>query len=86
MQSFSQEIFNLYVPSPRLISGLTVCDRSVGDVTIVDVSGPLTRGFGLHIFDEQVRRLVKEGASSLAINLERVSEIDSSGFGALAAA
>ncbi len=86
MQSFPQRLFNLCVSSSRLISGLTVSDRRVGDVTIVDLTGPLTRGFGLQAFDDRVRHLVQEGARSLAINLEQVSDIDSSGFGGLAAA
>ncbi|HXJ94765.1 MAG TPA: STAS domain-containing protein [Terriglobia bacterium] len=86
MQSFSQEIFNLYVPSSGLISGLRVSDRRVGDVRIVDLSGSFSRGFGLQFFDERVRHLVQEGARNLAIDLEHVSEIDSSGFGALAVA
>jgi anti-anti-sigma factor len=58
----------------------------VGEVTIIDLIGPLTRGFGVQAFDDRVRCLVQEGARSLAINLQQVSDIDSSGYGGLAAA
>jgi len=85
VQIASQRLFNFYAPS-RLISGLSVADRRVGDVTLVDLRGRLTRGFGLQAFDDRVRFLVQEGARSVAINLEQVSDIDSSGFGGLAAA
>jgi anti-anti-sigma factor len=86
VQNASQQIFNPYDPSPGVISGLIVSDRRVGEVTIVDLTGSLARGFGLQAFDDRVRYLVEEGARNLAINLEQVSDIDSSGFGGLAAA
>ena len=81
MQSASQQLFDPYAPSPPLIPDLTVYDRSVGDVTILDLAGNLTRGFAVQAFDDQVRRLMAEGARNLASNLEHMSEIDSSGFG-----
>src|SRR5215831_5254412 len=86
MQSASQQqLFNARVPS-GVISGLMVSDRRVVGVTIVDLTGSFTRGFGLEAFDERVRDLLQEGERSLAINLEQVLDIDSSGFGGLAAA
>lgn len=86
MQGGSLRLLNAYAPSLGVISGLIVSDRRVGEVTIVDLTGSLTHGFGLQVFDDRVRCLVKEGAPNLAINLEQVLGIDSSGFGALAAA
>jgi anti-sigma B factor antagonist len=85
VQGASQQLFNAHALS-GVVSGLIVSDRTVAGVTIVDLTGSFTRGFGVRAFDERVRELLQEGARSFAFNLEQVLDIDSSGFGGLAAA
>jgi anti-anti-sigma factor len=86
VQSGPQRLLNAHAPSLGVISGLIVSDRRVGEIRIVDLTGSLTRGFGLQALDNRVRCLVEEGAGNFAIDLEHLSYIDSSGFGGLAGA
>jgi len=84
MQAALERSLNL--PSPVSVSASSISDRTAGAVTIVDVKGPLTRAFAVEAFQRRLQELLLEGANKLAINLEDVRDIDSSGVGALAAA
>ena len=67
--------------------------RSIGDVTILDISGRLTLGeelaFGSGsglVLSEKVRELTKKGQKKIVLNLTEVNYVDSSGIGQLVGA
>ena len=62
---------------------LTVKERQVGEVTILDLSGKITIGEGSVTLRETVRRLLDEGKKKILLNLGDVSYVDSSGIGEL---
>jgi anti-sigma B factor antagonist len=57
--------------------------RKVGQATIIDLEGALKLGEAEQAFREQVQQLLDSGTSHLAVNLAGVTELDSSGIGAL---
>jgi anti-anti-sigma factor len=57
--------------------------RQAGRITILDLDGPLRFGPAEDIFRNQAQQLVQAGSTFLAVNLARVSDLDSSGVGAL---
>ena len=62
---------------------LSVKERQVGDVTILDLSGKITIGEGSVQLRETVRRLLDESKKRILLNLGDVSYVDSSGIGEL---
>ena len=76
--------------------------RQSGDVTIIDLKGPITLGEALAhglesgenedagprpvVVGEIIRRLLQQGHRKILINLQHVSYIDSSGIGELVGA
>jgi anti-sigma B factor antagonist len=62
---------------------LTVKERQVGDVTVLDLSGKITIGEGSVTLRETVRKLLDEGKKKILLNLGDVSYVDSSGIGEL---
>jgi anti-sigma B factor antagonist len=62
---------------------LTVKERQVGEVTILDLSGKITIGEGSVQLRETVRRLLDESKKKILLNLGDVSYVDSSGIGEL---
>jgi anti-sigma B factor antagonist len=65
------------------MSQLTIKDREVGDVTILDLSGKITIGEGSVQLREAVRRLLDDGKRKILLNLGEVAYVDSSGIGEL---
>jgi anti-sigma B factor antagonist len=57
--------------------------RSVGAVTIVDISGRITLGEGNVMLREIVKDLADKGQKAIVLNLSEVNYIDSSGVGEL---
>ena len=57
--------------------------RSVGDVSIVDISGRITVGEGNVALREVVRKLMDGGARKILLNVHDVGYVDSSGLGEL---
>ena len=57
--------------------------RKVGQATIIDLEGPMKLGEAEQSFREQVQQLMDAGTTHLAVNLAGVTELDSSGIGAL---
>ena len=55
--------------------------RKIGNVTILDLKGPLRIGEGEQKFREQVKSLMESGERNLAVNLAAVPMVDSSGIG-----
>lgn len=57
--------------------------RPKGNVSILDLTGPLKLGEPEQAFRQQVEELLSGGTKNLAVNLAGVPEMDSSGIGAL---
>ncbi len=62
---------------------MTVSDRNVGSVTILDVSGHVTLNDGADQIRDKVKAVLQEGKRHLLINLAQVSYMDSAGLGEL---
>jgi anti-sigma B factor antagonist len=57
--------------------------RKAGRATILDLDGPLKLGEAEESFRNQIQQLVEAGTTYVAVNLAGVTELDSSGIGAL---
>ena len=55
--------------------------RSVGDVTIIDLKGKMTLGEGDELLRDKVNSLIQQGHRKLVLNLAEVPYIDSAGLG-----
>src|SRR5262245_51892530 len=64
---------------------MTIQERVVGSVTILDLSGKLVLGDGDMLLKDKVHSLVFQGRKQVLLNLGAVSYVDSSGLGALVA-
>ena len=62
---------------------MTILERSIGDVTILDIDGRITVQEGADVFREAVQRLVNQGRVKLVVNLRLVPYIDSTALGDL---
>jgi ABC-type transporter Mla MlaB component len=61
---------------------LKINTRQTGRITILDLDGPLRLGPAEDVFRSQAEQLILAGSTLLAVNLARVSDLDSSGVGA----
>jgi anti-sigma B factor antagonist len=57
--------------------------RKAGQATILDLEGPLKLGEAEEVFRNQMQQLMDAGSTHVAVNLSGVTELDSSGIGAL---
>jgi anti-sigma B factor antagonist len=57
--------------------------RKAGRATILDLDGALKLGDAEEAFRNQVQQLIDSGNTHVAVNLANVTELDSSGIGAL---
>ena len=64
---------------------MTIEERVVGSVTILDLEGKLVLGDGDTLLKDKIHSLVFQGRRNIVLNLGRVSYMDSSGLGALVA-
>jgi len=73
---------------PFLVAGpeCSVVDRTVRDVSVIHLRGPLVRELPVLTFRHQIRELLDQGVRNFAINLAEVPHADSYGLGGLAAA
>jgi anti-anti-sigma factor len=62
---------------------VTVHERAIGDVTILDVDGRITVQEGATVFREALSRLLDGGHPKIIINMAAVSYIDSTALGEL---
>ena len=62
---------------------MTVSERSVGSVTILDVSGHVTLNDGADQIRDKVKGVLQEGKRHILVNLAQVSYMDSAGLGEL---
>ena len=65
---------------------MTIQERAVGAVQILDLNGKLVLGDGDVLLKDKVHSLVFQGRKQILLNLGGVSYMDSSGLGALIAA
>ena len=61
-------------------------DWEVGDVLVVNLSGPITRGPGTREFRQLITEMLEGGRRNILLNMAEVYYIDSSGLGELVAA
>jgi anti-sigma B factor antagonist len=64
---------------------MTIQERVVGSVTILDLGGKLVLGDGDTLLKDKVHSLVFQGRKQIVFNMGEVSYVDSSGLGALVA-
>ncbi|HUR33957.1 MAG TPA: STAS domain-containing protein, partial [Vicinamibacterales bacterium] len=64
---------------------MSVSERRVGAVTIVDVAGRLTQGAAGDTLRDKVASLLQQGHGQILVNLGDVAYMDSSGLGILVA-
>lgn len=57
--------------------------RKAGRATILDLEGALKLGDAEESFRNQIQQLIDAGSTHVAVNLAGVTELDSSGIGAL---
>jgi len=62
---------------------LNIGIRKAGRATILDLEGPLKLGDAEESFRNQIQQLIDAGSTHVAVNLAGVTELDSSGIGAL---
>jgi anti-sigma B factor antagonist len=62
---------------------LTITERNIDDVTILDLQGSVRLGEEESHLRETVKSLLTSGRTKIVLNLEDVDYIDSSGIGAL---
>lgn len=62
---------------------MNITIRKVGEVQILDCSGPITLGAGTMSVRNTVREIVQSGGKKIVLNLADVAYIDSSGVGEL---
>jgi anti-sigma B factor antagonist len=67
----------------RAEAPLNISIRKAGRATILDLDGPLKLGDAEESFRNQVQQLIDAGSTHVAVNMAGVTELDSSGIGAL---
>ena len=64
--------------------GLQISIRESGGVTILDVKGKATIGRDNNLLNGRLRKLINEGTRKLLLNLEGVTQVDSSSLSTIA--
>ena len=64
---------------------MTLVERRIGDVTVLDLKGRLVFEEGDSILREHINRLVEHGRMNILVNLREVTYVDSCGIGVLVA-
>jgi anti-sigma B factor antagonist len=64
---------------------MEITERTVGAITILDLSGKLTIGDGAQLLKDKSESLVFQGRTQVIVNLAAVPYIDSGGLGQLVA-
>jgi anti-sigma B factor antagonist len=67
------------------MSNLSIGQRMVGDIAVVDLDGKVTLGETNRQLHEALRALVTAGTNKIVLNLKKVKSIDSSGLGEIVA-
>ena len=64
---------------------MTLVERRIGDVTVLDLKGRLVFDEGDTVLREHINRLVEQGRMNILVNLNDVTYVDSCGIGVLVA-
>jgi anti-sigma B factor antagonist len=64
---------------------MTVVERRLGDVTVLDLKGRLVFDEGDNVLRDHINRLVEQGRLNIVVNLREVTYVDSCGIGVLVA-
>lgn len=64
---------------------MTVVERRIGDVTVLDLKGRLVFEEGDTVLREHINHLVEQGRMKILVNLRDVTYVDSCGIGVLVA-
>ena len=62
---------------------MSIAERQIGAVTVIDLTGTLTLGAAADTMRDKVSSLLYQGQKHLLVNLEAVSYMDSAGLGEL---
>jgi anti-sigma B factor antagonist len=66
---------------------MQISERSAGNVTVLDVSGPVTLTAGDdQVFKDKINSLVHRGHKKILVDMGRVTMVDSAGLGEIVAA
>jgi len=60
---------------------MDIVERTVSDVTVLDLKGKMTLGEGDEMLKDKINSLLAAGKKKLLLNLEGVPYIDSAGLG-----
>ncbi len=60
---------------------MEIVERTVNDVTVLDLKGKMTLGEGDELLKDKINSLLASGKKKLLLNLEGVPYIDSAGLG-----
>lgn len=60
---------------------MDIVERTVNDVTVLDLKGKMTLGEGDELLKDKINSLLANGKKKLVLNLEGVPYIDSAGLG-----
>ena len=60
---------------------MQIAERTVGDITILDLKGKMTLGEGDELLKDKVNSLMNQGRKKILMNLGEVPYIDSAGLG-----
>jgi len=60
---------------------MDILERTVSDVTVLDLKGKMTLGEGDELLKDKINSLLANGKKKLVLNLEGVPYIDSAGLG-----
>ena len=60
---------------------MEIVERTVSDVTVLDLKGKMTLGEGDELLRDKVNSLIQQGRRKVVLNLEEVPYIDSAGLG-----
>jgi anti-sigma B factor antagonist len=60
---------------------MEILERTVSDVTVLDLKGKMTLGEGDELLKDKINSLLTNGKKRLVLNLEGVPYIDSAGLG-----
>jgi anti-sigma B factor antagonist len=64
---------------------MTIAERIVGDVAVIDITGRVTIGEGTELLRDKVNSLLHQGRTRLLLNLAGVDYLDSAGLGEIVA-
>jgi anti-sigma B factor antagonist len=60
---------------------MEIAERTVSDITVLDLKGKMTLGEGDELLKDKINSLLAAGKKKLVLNLEGVPYIDSAGLG-----